>query len=240
MRFTKAAMLVVAVISGSMATEAATPIRVVRERFANSKAIKLDLEAQEQIMKGDLQTAERTLNEALQADPTLWLTYYMRARLLDRQRKYNLAIQDCNRVLVKYPKFSEAALLRVEANASLGRYADSLKELDHVVRIRPRLESYARALTQRAWFRSTCPDSSFRNGQQAMQDAKVACKLTNWKDATAIDTLAAACAELGDFDSAVRYGEQAIGAAEPSSLELKRCQQHQVLFKQHRPLRFSS
>ena len=34
-------------------------IRVVRERFANSKAIKLDLEAQEQIMKGDLQTAER-------------------------------------------------------------------------------------------------------------------------------------------------------------------------------------
>jgi hypothetical protein len=40
-----------------------------------------------------------------------------------------------------------------------------------------------------------------------MQDAKVACKLTNWKDATVIDTLAAACAELGDFDSAVRYGE---------------------------------
>jgi len=140
-------------------------------------------------------------------------------------------------VLRKYPKFIEAALLRVEANAELGKYAASLNELDHVLRIRPNLESYARALRERAWFRSSCPDASFRDGNQAIADAKLACKLTNWKDATSIDGLAMAYAEIGDFDSAMRYEEQAIGLADPSNLELKRCQRHLALFKQRQPVR---
>jgi hypothetical protein len=45
----------------------------------------------------------------MQKDPTLWLTYFMRAKLFTRERKYELAIEDCNRVLRKYPKFIEAA-----------------------------------------------------------------------------------------------------------------------------------
>lgn len=240
MRFTKAIVLLVAVISGSTTANPATPIRVVRERFANSKAIKLDLEAQEQLAKGDVENAERTVNMALQTDPTLWLTYFMRARILVRQHKYELAIQDCNRVLLKYPKFIEAALLRAQANAELERYAASLNELDHIVRIRPHLDSYARALGQRAWFRATCPDASFRNAQQAMEDAKLACKLTNWKNADMIDTLAVACAQADDLAAAVRYEEQAISTPNISTSELKRCQQHLAVFKQHQPIGHTS
>jgi tetratricopeptide (TPR) repeat protein len=237
MKFTKAAMLLVTVISASSTAVAGTPIRLARERFSNSKAIKLDLESQEQLNKGDVENAERSVNLALQEDPELWLTYFMRARIFMRQHKYELTIQDCNWVLRKYPKFIEAALLRVEANAELGKYAASLNELDHVVRIRPNLESYARALRERAWFRSSCPDASFRDGNQAIADAKLACKLTNWKDATSIDGLAMAYAEIGDFDSAMPYEEQAIGLADPSNLELKRCQRHLALFKQRQPVR---
>jgi hypothetical protein len=36
---------------------------------------------------------------------------------------------------------------------------------------------------------------------------------TKWKFASYVDTLAAAYAEAGDFDSAIRYGEKAIGTA---------------------------
>jgi tetratricopeptide (TPR) repeat protein len=146
MKFAKAAMLLITVISASSTADAGTPIRLARERFANSKAIKLDLESQEQLNKGDVENAQRSVNLALQEDPELWLTYFMRARIFMRQHKYELTIQDCNWVLRKYPKFIEAALLRVEANAELGKYAASLNELDYVVRIRPNLESYARAL----------------------------------------------------------------------------------------------
>ena len=237
MRSTKAMLFLVAAISGSMTAEATNPIRVVRERFANSKAIKLDLEAQEQLAKGDLENAQRTVDLALQADPDLWLTYFTRARIFVGQHKYESAIQDCNRVLLKYPKFIEAGLLRAQANAQLGRYAASLSELDHIVRIRPHLDSYVRALRQRAWFQSTCPDASFRNGQQAIQDAKTACKLTYWKDCPSIDTLATAYAEAGDFDSAVRCEQQAISVNGVSAKASRHLQQRLGLFEQHRPIR---
>jgi len=84
MKFTKAAMLLVTVISASSTADAGTPIRLARERFANSKAIKLDLESQEQLNKGDVENAQRSVNLALQEDPELWLTYFMRARIFMR------------------------------------------------------------------------------------------------------------------------------------------------------------
>jgi tetratricopeptide (TPR) repeat protein len=161
----------------------------------------------------------------------------MRAKLFVLQHNYELAISDCNWVLAKYSRFVEAAPLRAQANAALGRYADSLKELDHVVAIRPHLASYARALRDRAWFRSTCKDASFRDGQQGVRDAKIASKITRWMDASMIDTLAVACAETGDFDSAIHYEEQALSVKGIDRYESRRAQYHMALFKQHRPVR---
>lgn len=77
--------------------------------------------------KGDLADAARTIELAMQKDPTLWLIYFTRARLFACEHKYKLAIEDCNWVLRKYPKFIEAALLRAESNAHLRRYARQFK-----------------------------------------------------------------------------------------------------------------
>jgi hypothetical protein len=41
-------------------------------------------------------------------------------------------------------------------------------------------------------------------------EATVACQLTQWKDPDCLDTLAASCAESGDFASAVKRETQAI------------------------------
>jgi tetratricopeptide (TPR) repeat protein len=234
-RSTKALLFLGAFIGGAMTADA--DIELARQRFANSKAINLEIEAQTQMITGDLQAAARTIDEAFRVDPTLWLTYFMRARLFVLQHKYELAIQDCNWVLAKYSRFVEAALFRAEANARLGRYADSLRELDHVVAIRPHLDSYARALRERAWFRSTCPDASFRDGQQAVRDAKIACKITKLADASMIDTLAVAYAAAGDFASAIRYGEQTLSVKGITPHDSRLVQQHLALFKQRRPVR---
>jgi tetratricopeptide (TPR) repeat protein len=239
MKAAKLVLFLAAIIAGVPAAQAEKSIRVVRERFANGEAIKLDLQAQEQMGKGDLTSAARTIDLALQKDPTLWLTYFMRARLFTLEKKYELAIQDCNWVLRKYPKFIEAALLRAQANAHLERYGDTLKELDYVIRIRPHIDSYARALQARAWFLATCSNALFRNGTQALEDAKLACKLTNRDDVSAIDALAVAYAEAGDFDSAVRYAEQALTVKGTPPLASKWIQRHLASFKQHKPVRSS-
>lgn len=107
------------------------------------------------------------------------------------------------------------------------------------MRIRPPLDSYSRALQNRAWFLATCNNSSFRNGAQAVEDAKLSCKLTNWNDEIAIDTLAVAYAEIGDFDSAVHFAEQASGVGGISQVNSKRIQRHLDLFKEHKPVRSS-
>jgi hypothetical protein len=52
-----------------------------------------------------------------------------------------------------------------------------------------------------------------------------------------IDTLAAAYAEGGDFDSAVRYAQQALAIKDISPKVSKRIQAHLALFQQHQPIR---
>jgi tetratricopeptide (TPR) repeat protein len=184
--------------------------------------------------KGDIATAKRNVDAALNADPKLWPAFYMRAQIFAAQGKYQLAIQDCNEALRLYPGFVEVALLRAKINARLGKYAEALKEFNYLVSIRPRSVTFARALSDRAWFRATCPDSSFRNGQQAVKDAKAACSIMEWKDESMIDTLAAAYAETGDFDSAMRYTSQALAVKGISSDDAKLFREHLALFQQRK------
>jgi len=126
--------------------------------------------------------------------------------------------------------------LRATINVYLGKYAEALKEYNYLISLHPRLVTLARVLKQRAWLQSRCPGPAFRNGQQAVKDAKAACIL-GWKDENTIDTLAAAYAETGDFNSAVQYAAQALAIKGTSREDSKRIQRHLESFQQHKPIR---
>jgi two-component SAPR family response regulator len=57
------------------------------------------------------------------------------------------------------------------------------------------------------------------------------------KDEDMIDTLAAAYAETGDFNSAVQYAAQALAIKGISSEDSKRIQRHLESFQQRKPIR---
>ena len=61
-----------------------------------------------------------------------------------------------------------------------------------------------------AWLYATCPKEDIRNGGKALELALKGCDLSEWRDGGVVDTLAAAEAEAGDFDEAVKYERQAI------------------------------
>jgi tetratricopeptide (TPR) repeat protein len=218
-----------------MAARATEPITVVYGA-GRRQLMNLTMEAQGQLEKGDLEAAQRSLDTVIKADPTFYPAYYVRARVFLLQREYQGAVEDCNEALRKDCTFAEAALLRARANYYLGHYAESLKEIDHVINIRPRQDAFAGAYCDRAWLRLNCSDQSYRNGQQALKDATSACKLIAWNDEAMIDTLATAYAEIGDFDSAVRYEEKALAVKGVKPNDSKRLQAHLDSFKQHRPL----
>jgi tetratricopeptide (TPR) repeat protein len=139
--------------------------------------------------------AKRNVDAALHADAKFWRALYQRAEIFAWQGQYQLAIAHCNEALRQYPGFVEASLLRATINAHLGKYAEALKEFNYLISIYPRRVTLGRALKPRAWFQATCPDPAFRNGQQAVKDAKAACSITEWRDEDTLDTLAAAYAE---------------------------------------------
>jgi Tfp pilus assembly protein PilF len=228
--------LLIAMIASVMATNASVPI-IVNTPAHQRAVMNVCSDASHQLANGDVAGAKRNIDAALRIDPKLWPALYIRAQIFTKQGKYELAIQDCNEALRQYRGCVEASLLRASINTHLGKYAEASKEFNYLISLHPRPVTLARALSDRAWFQATCPDSSFRDGRQAVKDAKAACSIMQWKDENMIDTLAAAYAETGDFDSAARYAAQALAIKGIEPVDSKRIQRHLSLFQQHQPVR---
>jgi len=225
-----------AILTSTLLVHASVPIIVATPQRMQA-AMKMVTDAQDLLEKGDVAGAKRNVDTVLQRDPTLWPALYVRAQIYSHEGKYNLALKDCNEALRQDRSVVEAALLRANINARLGKYAEALREYDYLISLHPRNVTLARALSDRAWFRATCANASFRNGQQAVKDAKAACSIMIWKDEHMIDTLAAAYAETGDFNSAVQYTAQALAVKGISPDSTKLFQRHLALFQQHKPIR---
>ena len=221
----------------AVAARAASSERVNVRAGTNVAAIRMANEAADQLAAGrDLAGARRELDAAIKADPSFWPACYTRGELNMREGKYAAAVTDATSALQGRRWFPASALLRARANWKLGKLAESIAETEHVISLQPKGTIYPAALNHLAWIRATCPNPALRNAQQAIDYAQRACTLRLWKDAGDIDTLAAAYAEAGDFESAVRFQEQAISRGGLPPKEMADLQQHLASFKQRRPV----
>jgi len=73
----------------------------------------------------------------------------------------------------------------------------------------------AQLAIHKAWAFATLKDDAKRNGAEALRLAQQACQLTDYKFYDAVDTLAAAHAEVGNFDEAVRWANEAVRLSPP-------------------------
>jgi tetratricopeptide (TPR) repeat protein/tRNA A-37 threonylcarbamoyl transferase component Bud32 len=90
---------------------------------------------------------------------------------------------------------------------------------------------------QQAWFLATHPDEKIRNGPKAVALATRACELSQWKQANWVDTLAAAYAESGQFDNAVKYQTQTLQDAQINATAREQFTGRLELYKQKKAYR---
>lgn len=123
---------------------------------------------------------------------------------------------------------------RSDAEIAIGDHSAALSDLEKAHEAEP---DNTAVLNNLAWLLATSPEDPLRDGRRAIELAKSACELTEWKEAHIISTLAAAYAESGDFEQARRYSTKAVetGADVP---EIKsQLQQELESYKAEKPWR---
>ena len=157
--------------------------------------------------------SRKYFDAAIRIEPSRWTAYYNRAVAFSMEKNWKAALNDLNETIRLKPAFFTASWDRAIIYQSLGNYSAALNDLNTLTKVTFQTTNpygMALALNWRAGIRACSADPAFRDGKAAVADAKRACDMSKWKYADYIDTLAASCAETGDFDSAARYEQQAI------------------------------
>ena len=112
-----------------------------------------------------------------------------------------------------------------------GNYDKAIADYKQVIRLNP---EHVLAHNNLAWVLAVCPDANVRNGAKAVEYAKKACELSEWKTPPYFDTLAAAYAEAGDFDDAVKWQRKYL-ESNPSRNALEKARLRLSLYEQKMP-----
>lgn len=163
------------------------------------------------MLEGNYAVAEEQYLASLKIRPTASQTHKVYANLLKREGKNAEALYHLRLAAIFEPDaetFTELASLEY----ATGDARNAVKHFERAVALQPG-SSDTVALNNLAWILATCPDDSVRNGNEAVLYAEQACRVTGFKQAGSLGTLAAADAEAGRFPEAITNAEMAVKLA---------------------------
>jgi tetratricopeptide (TPR) repeat protein len=184
------------------------------------------------VAKGEHERAISDLTAALTQNPTSADAFRDRGLIWYLKGEADRAVADLDEAIKLNAGDSVAYNNRGAAHLKAGRYAEAVADLEAAIRLAP---EFANPYKHLAWLQATCPDAAFRNGQSAVTNATRALALSKENSAEWLAVLAAAHAEAGDFEKAVRCQGNCLEAS-PDTAKAE-AQERLELFQAGRPLR---
>jgi tetratricopeptide (TPR) repeat protein len=148
--------------------------------------------------------------KALEIKPDYVEVYNNLGNALTRQGQIEAAIQQYQKALEIKPDDAKFRNNLAMALAMSGQFREALVQFRKTLEINP---DYLETNQNLAWLLAACSDASIRDGAKAVGYAQRAVRLSGGKEPTALDTLAVAYAEMGQFSNAIKTGQQALDIA---------------------------
>jgi Tfp pilus assembly protein PilF len=183
--------------------------------------------------KNEYDRAIVDFNEAIRLDPKFSPAYMNRGNAWLAKKEHDTAIADYNEAVRLEPKHATALANRGRAWRAKKKYDIALADYNEAIRLNPKQVG---AYNNRAWLWATCPDPKYRDGKRAVESATRACELSERKIAHCIGSLAAAHAEAGDFDAAVKLQMEA-NARYDDTEDRERGEERLKLYEAKKPYR---
>lgn len=142
-------------------------------------------------------------------------------------------IVDFSAIIDRYPS-RKAYEYRARAYAKKGDYVSAMADFKQARQMDGDGLNWGKGLP---WLLSTCPDALFRNGKEAIAEAIKDCQAAHWNSWNCVDTLAAAYAEDGDFEQAIRFEQEALLKRDCNVGRRAEIEKRIALYKQHLPYR---
>ena len=179
---------------------------------------------------GDERRAIRDYSEVIRLEPRFADAYTGRGAAHENLKEYDRAIKDYSEAIRLAPGVALIRANRASSYDKLGRHREAIRDYEEALRLDPRDDETLDAF---AWLLATVANPALRDGKRAVELAREACELTQWKDPNHLDTLAAAYARSGDFASAVKWQTKAL--EDPGFRKFKEAQERLTLYRAGKP-----
>jgi tetratricopeptide (TPR) repeat protein len=184
---------------------------------------------------GDLEQALVDFDAAVKsAGPLMSIALMARGGLLCAMGNQKGGMADFIKVSKTNKKDPLLLLFRGQAHLAAGNFQQATSDFRAAAKLDP---NNAQVYGSWALLFAACPESRFRSGKRGVEFATKACELTDGRQWQALAALAAAHAENGDFDEAVKQITQAAELSYDENREL--CLAQKKKYKNQQPLRLA-